>query len=260
MMTIYSLIDDMGACGEHGLSLLIALSNGQQILFDMGQGERFKQNAEALGMDINAVQLAVISHGHYDHGGGLSTFLTSNNHAPVYIHRRAFEQHYSIREDGKHMIGVECPKDMSRLVLCGDMVRINNQITLFSDVHSKRLMPTDNRRLLGNDGASEDDFGHEMNMIIRDGDISVLVVGCGHKGIVNILERACEIIGNAPTYVVAGMHLKNSTNIAEVAAELATYPSIFYTMHCTGLEAYEQLHTQLEEHIHYLHCGDQIQL
>lgn len=259
-MTIKVIINDIGARGEHGLSLHITLNNEQQILFDMGQGERFKLNAEALGIDLNAVQIAVISHGHYDHGGGLATFLATNDHAPVYIHRRAFDQHYSIREDGKHFIGLECPKEMSRLVLCGDMVRINNQITLFSDVHGKRLMPTDNRRLLGNDGVTMDDFGHEMNMIIRDGDISVLVVGCGHKGIVNILERACEIIGNAPTYVVAGMHLKGSTNIAEVAAELATYPTIFYTMHCTGLDAYKQLHTLLGEYIHYLHCGDQIHL
>ena len=260
MMTIYSLIDDIGARGEHGLSLHITLSDGQHILFDMGQGERLKHNAETFGIDLNAVQIAVISHGHYDHGGGLATFMATNAHAPIYIHRRAFDKHYSIREDGKHFIGLVCPQDMNRLVLCGDMVRINDHITLFSDVHGKRLMPTDNQRLLGNDGVTMDDFGHEMNMIIRDGDISVLVVGCGHKGIVNILERAREIIGSAPTYVVAGMHLKDSTNIASVAAELATYPSIFYTMHCTGLEAYEQLHTQLGEHIHYLHCGDQIQL
>ena len=177
MMTIYSLIDDIGARGEHGVSLHIALSDGQHILFDMGQGERLKHNAEAFGIDLNEVQIAVISHGHYDHGGGLATFMTTNAHAPIYIHRRAFDKHYSIREDGKHFIGLVCPQDRNRLVLCGDMVRINDHITLFSDVHGKRLMPTDNQRLLGNDGVTMDDFGHEMNMIIRDGDISVLVMG-----------------------------------------------------------------------------------
>lgn len=259
-MIIRVIIEDTGARGEHGLSLHITLNDGQQILFDMGQGERFQQNAEAMGIDINAVQIAIISHGHYDHGGGLATFLATNTHAPVYIHRRAFDYHYSIREDGRHYIGLTRPNEMDRIVLCGDRVEINQRITLFSDVRGKRLMPADNQRLLGQDGVTEDDFGHEMNMIIKEGDVSVLVVGCGHKGIVNILERACEIIGNAPTYVVAGMHLRGSTNITEVGNALATYPITFYTMHCTGLEAYEQLHALLREHIHYLHCGDQIQI
>ena len=74
---------------EHGLSLYIE-TNGKKILFDMGQGELFIRNAKRLGIDLSDVDIAVISHGHYDHGGGLRSFLEINKKAPVYISEHAF--------------------------------------------------------------------------------------------------------------------------------------------------------------------------
>ena len=79
---------------EHGLSLYIE-TVGRTVLFDMGQSDLFLRNAQALGLDLAAVDVAVLSHGHYDHGGGLATFLKLNNHAPVYMSRHAFEPHFN---------------------------------------------------------------------------------------------------------------------------------------------------------------------
>ena len=81
---------------EHGFSLYIE-TRGKNILFDMGESRLFLENAEKLGLDIRDIDLAVISHGHYDHGGGLGVFLKENNKAMVYIHNKAFDGHYSIK-------------------------------------------------------------------------------------------------------------------------------------------------------------------
>ncbi|MBR2615965.1 MAG: MBL fold metallo-hydrolase, partial [Clostridia bacterium] len=78
---------------EHGLSLLVETGK-LHILFDMGQGDLFWENAKALGMDLATVDLAVLSHGHYDHGGGLERFLRENTTAPVYVHPLAFRPYY----------------------------------------------------------------------------------------------------------------------------------------------------------------------
>ena len=78
---------------EHGLSLYIETAE-HKILFDMGQTDLFSHNAAALGIDLAAVDIAVLSHGHYDHGGGLARFLTLNRTAPIYVNRHAFEPHY----------------------------------------------------------------------------------------------------------------------------------------------------------------------
>ena len=78
---------------EHGLSLHVRMDNGHQILFDMGQSDAFVRNAARLDIDLQEVDYAVLSHGHYDHGGGLPHFLSLNAHAPVYVHEASFRPH-----------------------------------------------------------------------------------------------------------------------------------------------------------------------
>jgi 7,8-dihydropterin-6-yl-methyl-4-(beta-D-ribofuranosyl)aminobenzene 5'-phosphate synthase len=92
---------------EHGLSLYIETET-HKILFDTGASGLFAENAEKMGVDLTRVDLAVISHGHYDHGGGLKTFLGINNWAKLYLHQKAFEPHYANRLGGvKAYIGLD---------------------------------------------------------------------------------------------------------------------------------------------------------
>ena len=79
---------------EHGLSLYLE-TDTHKILFDTGKSDQFLANAQALGTDLSEADTAVISHGHYDHTGGLNAFLNLNKKAPVYINRQAFLPHLS---------------------------------------------------------------------------------------------------------------------------------------------------------------------
>lgn len=272
-MILTSLIENTSSHSlptEHGLSLHICLQDGQQILFDMGQSERFWQNAMRLGINLQDVDLAVVSHGHYDHGGGLETFLRNNNKAAVYLHQDAFLPHYSLRDDGLNYIGLDQQLSTHpRLILCDGTTPINNQLTLFSDVQGQCCYPHGNRLLFGPDQHTNDTFCHEQHLLIQEGDTSVLIAGCAHRGIVNILRRATELLGHAPQYVFAGMHLQKSglhpideaNFLRQLATELMRYSSTkFYTMHCTGREQFAQLQSLMTTQIDYFSCGEQIRL
>ncbi len=251
---------------EHGLSLYIERSDGKVILFDMGQGSLFVDNAERLGMSIPAVDTAIISHGHYDHGGGLRTFLEHNDHAQVFVHREAFSPHYSLKETGLRYIGLDSALISSeQVVLCADKVVVDDHMTLIADIQGECCTPVGNKLLYGPDMSSLDCFRHEQNLIIEDAGMTVLFAGCAHRGIVNIMRRVVEVIGHAPTHVFAGMHLVKSgldsdaeeSFISELSQHLLQYEGcMYYTMHCTGTDQYEMLKRVMGDRIEYLSCGD----
>lgn len=273
VMKVTSIIENTSSKGlhvEHGLSLYIETERGERVLFDMGLSGMFARNAEMLGLSISDVDVAVVSHGHYDHGGGLRTFLTENGKANVYIHRDAFQPHYSLRESGLRFIGIEEEwSRFERLVFCDGRRDINPHMTLFADVHGDCCYPTGNRLLFGPMQTEPDDFRHEQSLLIEEEGKLVLFAGCAHRGIVNILRRAEEVAGKAPTHVFAGMHLVKSglseseekRFVESLASELMRYEgTMFYTMHCTGEPQYRRLKSLMGTQIEYLACGDSVEV
>lgn len=132
-MKITSLVENTTADPrlgkEHGLSLYIEAA-GKTLLFDMGQSGLFAQNARTLGLDLAKVDLAVLSHGHYDHGGGLTHFLELNKTAPVYLSRYAFQPHY---HGAERYIGLDpALQGCDRLHFVADQQTIAPGLTLYS--------------------------------------------------------------------------------------------------------------------------------
>ena len=273
-MKLVTLMEDTAcapyfAC-EHGLSFYIE-ANGQKLLFDMGQTDLFLRNAQALGVPLDEVDTAFVSHGHYDHGGGLAAFLEVNRRAPVYLHKQAFEPHFSQKPDGIRPIGLDpALAESGRLILTDGVTEIDDTLTLFSDVKGQDCCPGGNRTLFEweNGAYVPDRFQHEQSLIVREGDKVALFTGCAHRGVVNICARAKEIIGRDPDFVIGGMHLFSPStgksepdeNIRAVASRLTKTSSRYYTCHCTGQHAFAVLRETLGERIAFFAAGSVIEL
>lgn len=240
---------------EHGLSLYIETS-GLKILFDMGQTELFYENAQKLDVDLSAVDFAVLSHGHYDHGGGLKKFLEINKSAPVYINRYAFEPHYNGTEK---YIGLDISlKDNERLIFTDDEFKITDGLTLFScnEKEQKHYLGSFGLNMLVDGKFLTDDFRHEQYLLIKENDRKILISGCSHKGIMDITEWF------EPDYLIGGFHyskLELNKKLAEFAEFLDTFKTEFYTCHCTGTEQYNYMKKYMSK-LNYLSCGEQIEI
>lgn len=269
-MKIVSLVDnikkeDLGA--EHGLSFYIETKK-HKLLFDLGASDLFLKNAEKLGVDIKQVDTVVISHGHDDHGGGLKTFLNINDTAKVYISSLAFGNYYSEKEGNYEYIGLDQNlKDNNRLYFINGFYKIDEELTLFSKVDSvsEKFASNKNLKKKENDKYTEDDFLHEVNLILTEEDKKMLIAGCSHTGIDNIINKFYYFDGSFPKAVFGGLHLMKFKKEEDKEAAFSRIQKIalissssFYTCHCTGEENYLKLKTILKDQIEYLYSGEKI--
>ena len=238
---------------EHGLSLYIE-TGSRKILFDMGQTELFADNARALGIDLAGVDIAVLSHGHYDHGGGLKKFLDINRKAPVYLSRYAFEGHYHGREK---YIGLDTElTGNERLVSTGDETVIEEGLTLYSCNDCQKTFPSGSQGLhMIKDGAFlPEDFRHEQYLLIKEKGKRVVFSGCSHKGILNIVEWF------RPDVLVGGFHFSKlplDETLAGYAEYLNRFSTVFYTCLCTGTEQFAFMKTRMDR-LFYLAAGQRM--
>lgn len=262
-MKITALVENQSV-GElkaaHGLSLYVE-TPGHKLLFDLGPDHTAFENAEKLKIDLEKVDTVIISHGHYDHGGGLEEFLKINSKARVYIQKKAFEPHFSQTSGQPREIGLNpCLASDSRMVLLEGDYRIDEELELFTVTGEEKWHSPANDVLLDENGL--DSFGHEQNLLIH-GQNPVLIMGCGHKGVVNILEKAAQW---RPEVCIGGFHLNIPATgktvpgsvLEGLAGELKTYPVQFYTCHCTGQEAFAYLSEKMD--IRYFSCGESLEI
>ena len=275
-MKIVNLIENTegnpDCVSAHGLSFYVETKK-HKLLLDLGPSEDTLKNAAALGIKLSDVDTVILSHGHYDHSGGIIPFTKINNKAAIYMQAAATDAYFA--DDGKdaperyRYIGID--PDIEKLpqvrFISGDTV-IDDELELFTIQKRSHELPFTNKRLLVRKGDEyiRDDFRHEHYLVIRQDGKSVLMSGCAHNGILSILDAYMEKYGKAPDAVISGFHLMKKTpyreeeirEIEDIARELNRYPTRFFTCHCTGTDAFDIMKTIMGERLSYVHSGEEI--
>ena len=271
-MRIVCLIENSpGAEGiryEHGLSVYIE-TDRHRILADTGASDGVLSNAARLGVDLSGVDLLFLSHGHYDHAGGILPFSERNPRAEIYLQKTAGLDYYGLDPEGERYIGIDkAILTLPRLHLLEGSVELDDEVCILAGFPGRRRWSRSNLRLTRRQagGMIQDSFDHEQALVIRHGGKFMLFSGCAHNGILNILDRFREEFGRNPDLVIGGFHFMKGSpyteaetgDIRETARELAGMDTEFYTGHCTSLPGYEIMAEIMGDKLHALHSGMEI--
>lgn len=276
-MKIINLIENTkgheGCAYAHGLSFYVETTK-HKLLLDLGPSEETLHNADKLGVNLKEVDTVILSHGHYDHSGGIIPFARINPDATIYMQENANGDYYA--DDGENAkderyryIGID--KNIAKLPqvvkLSGDYI-IDDELELFTIKKRSHALPFTNNRLLIKErgGFARDSFLHEQYLVIRDGETRILLSGCAHNGMLSILDAFRDKYDAAPDVVISGFHLMKKTEyskeeiqeITDIGNELKKYSTHFITCHCTGEPAYEIMKPIMGEQLQYVHCGEEV--
>ncbi|MCR5755769.1 MAG: MBL fold metallo-hydrolase [Acetatifactor sp.] len=255
----------------HGLSFYIETKK-HKLLVDSGPSELTVQNADALGIELREVDTVILSHGHYDHSGGLLSFCERNPRARIYMQKCAAGEYYAYdgKDSGYHYIGI-APEisNLSQVFFVNGDYRIDEELSLFIVDERKVEIPSTNLRLMELvDGQFvQDSFRHEQCLVIQEGAQNILFSGCAHNGILNIMECFKKKYGIVPDMVISGFHLMRKRDYTEeeireveaLAEKLKLYDTRFFTCHCTGTAAYEIMKGIMREKLTYIHSGETVE-
>jgi 7,8-dihydropterin-6-yl-methyl-4-(beta-D-ribofuranosyl)aminobenzene 5'-phosphate synthase len=264
---VENTMSSQGLLAEHGLSFWIEYGN-RHILFDTGQSDLLVKNAKVLNIDLAQADAIVLSHGHYDHTGGLSTVLDIAPKARLYLHPAAIEPKFSRGSPGTRSIGM--PDSVKKAIHDHEIIWTELPTQVFDGIGLTGQVPRVNNFedagglfFLDDDCGEPDSLLDDQALFIESSKGMIVVFGCAHAGVVNTLQRISDINRGKHFYaVMGGMHLINA-DPERIEKTITTFRE--YNLqkigpaHCAGGNAVERIRSAFPEQCFDCSVGTRVQ-
>jgi 7,8-dihydropterin-6-yl-methyl-4-(beta-D-ribofuranosyl)aminobenzene 5'-phosphate synthase len=261
-----------GLLAEHGLSFWVEFGS-RQILFDTGQSDIVFHNAQVLGVDLSQVDAVVLSHGHYDHVGGLKRVIEVAPAVPGYFHPDALQMKFTCRWKQTREIGMDRDvADMLKLrIEEGLGSYTSGPVEIFPGVWVTGQIPrrsafenTGGPFYADSDCTRPDELLDDQAIVLETNGGLVIVLGCSHAGVVNTLDYVSELFPDRPIrMVLGGMHLVRASReriTHTIEAFRRHRVEKIGPVHCTGAEATRELCNTLSRRCFVCNVGAQVAL
>jgi len=245
-------VDSHKLKAEHGLSILI-VADGEKILFDCGQSDLILSNAKVLGIELDEITKIVLSHAHYDHTGGLMHILKYlDREIDIYAHPLVFDGKFSQYKDfnsfsTNRYIGIPQGKEAyekkgANFILSEGHLKLGDNIYFSGQINKEKKDETGDLFFTkDNNNFVKDPMHDDISIFIDLPEILVIVTGCAHSGILNILNKSKDLKLNKKNLaIIGGLHLSKRDNayIDSIISEFKKYDiKLLVPMHCTGFNA-----------------------
>jgi len=255
-VTITTLVENSvnvaGLRAEHGFSLLVR-SGGKKLLFDTGQSDLLLHNAQKMGLLLEDVDAVALSHGHYDHTGGIETICQSAPLATFYAHPSVLGPKFAANSDGTaRFIGLApnsvqlLRKPERKVVWTTKPTEVLPRFFVTGEIPRTNLFEDTGGRFFLDAGCTRPDQLLDDQALYFDTEAGLVVIlGCAHAGVVNTLAYVRDLTSARPFHaVIGGMHLCGAgpeRMRATIEAIRRWTPKHLILGHCTGSSATAQL-------------------